>query len=172
MLKPTRTILALVTGSLVLGLAGSTAAVAVDGPHRDGPQSVARDNEDAERPGAGEYGQARYARGVVVSNGPLTVRSRPSTNGRAVGKVHPQEKLAIECKERGQDVRGNDIWYLLEDRRSNGNDERDEYPIGIDGRDDERPGREDMSDSRGEYGEHWVAARYVKNLNPVKWCRL
>ncbi|MEV7419587.1 hypothetical protein [Streptomyces sp. NPDC089919] len=179
MSKPTRTILTLVTGSLVLGLAGSATAVADQGPVRDQPaqQTAMRgggDDEDGR--GSDDYGKDRHARGIVVSNGPLTVRSKPSTHSRKLGTVHPHEKLDIVCKERGEDVRGNDIWYLL-DRDDRGKDGgRDEDGRGgrdpIDQRDDE-DGRQYPDQASGKKrSEHWVAARYVKNFSPVKWCRL
>ncbi|MFD9568510.1 hypothetical protein ACFWBI_01555 [Streptomyces sp. NPDC059982] len=182
MMKPPRTILALAAGSLLLGLSGAGAAAADQGPMHDGP-SV--------------YPQ-RYTTGKVVSRGPLTVRSYPSTRARAIGKVYPHEKLALVCKERGERVAGNDIWFLLD--REDGrepidggdgiDDGRQDNGRGDNGRDDngrddngrEDNGRDDngRDDNRGDDSrkdrryekEAWVSARYVDNLTPVQWCRL
>ncbi|MET9699883.1 SH3 domain-containing protein [Streptomyces sp. NPDC006529] len=115
--KSAGTVLALAAGSLLLGLAGAGTAVADDGP------ASPQDRE--------------YAIGEVVSRGPLTVRSGPSTHAGNLGRVHPGQKLRIECKERGENVAGNRLWYRLHAKQ-----------------------------------EAWVAARYVKDLTPVQWCRL
>ncbi|MCB5165060.1 hypothetical protein LG634_09490 [Streptomyces bambusae] len=179
MLKPTRTILTLVTGSLVLGLAGTGAAVADRGPmsHQPSHQVTVRDDGDEmDGNGSDEYGKDRHARGVVVSKGALTVRSKPNTHSRSLGKVHPHDKLDIKCKERGENVRGNNLWYLLEhENGDNGNgngrgdDDMEENNV--------MPDDENVSNGDSGYDhdhgrtDRWVAARYVKNLTPVKWCR-
>ncbi|WP_328929177.1 hypothetical protein OG429_34510 [Streptomyces sp. NBC_00190] len=146
MLKPTRTILALAAGSLVLGLVGAGTALA-----------------------DGAYG--RHAIGKVVSKGPLKVRSKPTTHSQAVGHLQPHHKVEIECKKYGQSVDGNRIWYRL--HKENGKDEHDKGE-----KDSWQNGGNQNADTggRGEgdkaYGqEHWVAARYVKNLSTVHYCR-
>ncbi|MFD9358051.1 hypothetical protein [Streptomyces sp. NPDC060031] len=159
MLKPTRTVLALTAGSLVLGLAGAAAAVADADPMPDMPghAAVVADDDDDDDYLLQPDGQQEYkhARGVVVAHGKLTVRSRPSTHAHKVGVVFPHQKLAIECKKRGERIDGNDLWYLLDGRNENvGMDGGVGGPIAKDAKDHER----------------WVAARYVKNLTPVKWC--
>ncbi|MFE9630009.1 SH3 domain-containing protein [Streptomyces sp. NPDC006463] len=144
--KPTRTILALASGSLVLGLVGAGAAVA--------------DGADGRRAG-----------GAVVSKGPLKVRSKPTTYSRAVGQLQQHRKVEIECKEYGQSVDGNRIWYRLHKEngtgengsRQNGGDQNAGGPNGGTG------GRGEGDKAYGQ--EHWVAARYVKNLTTVHYCR-
>lgn len=149
MLKPTRTILALAAGSLTLGLVGAGPALAVGNPTPHGPGlATVLDDDDYGQDYDG-YPQRRHARGIVVSHGPLTVRSRPSTYAHKVGTVNPHEKLVIECKKHGERVDGNSLWYLLRD------DEND--PKG-------RAARRD------DDGDLWVAARYVKNLTEVRYC--
>lgn len=169
MLKPTRTILALAAGSLALGLVGAGTAVAADHPapqapaaatalHEDDEDGFGRDEEDSER---------RRARGIVISHGPLTVRNRPTTHSHKVGKVHPRQKLVIECKTRGERVDGNNIWFLLadEDRRESMNDDRT-------GAGAAKPAAAG-SDAKAvkDRDDRWVAARYVKNLDKVRYCR-
>jgi hypothetical protein len=103
MLKPTRTVLALAAGSLVLALAGAGAAAADD------------------------WEKNHYTKGTVVSHGPLKVRSAPTTKSKIVGRLSPHKKVAIECKKRGEKVYGNSIWYLLADEKSHehGKDPKD-----------------------------------------------
>ncbi|MEU3726338.1 hypothetical protein [Streptomyces sp. NPDC031705] len=184
MLKPTRTILALAAGSMVLGLFGAGVAAADDGPV-DGPgvhdvrdeESVhdeyseyddgseyddSRGDEDDEqgRPGRDEpvvYPKPKYALGRVVSQGPLTIRSKPTTRAKALGRVHPHQKLSLVCKKRGERVDGNALWYLLEHKN-------DRKPV--DGADDD-----DRTAKAYGHRHAWVSARYVKDVTPVKWCR-
>lgn len=181
MLKPPRTILALAVGSLLLGLSGAGAAVADEGPVDEGPgrEHVRDDGPDYDEPGG--YPKPKHALGKVVSRGPLKVRSHPSTHAKVVGKVYPHEKLAIECKERGQKVDGNDLWYLLDDKKDDGREPVDGMqPIdgtdGVDGTDDadgaDGSDREEVGKRRHGYEEAWVSARYVKDITRVEWCRV
>ncbi|MFA7761988.1 SH3 domain-containing protein [Streptomyces sp. NRRL S-448] len=148
MLKPTRTTLALATGSLVLGLVGAGAAVADDGPENQPPREIVVGGGSAE---PGVYPE-KYVIGKVVSKGPLTVRSKPSTHAQSLGHVYPHSKVEIECKKYGDKVDGNRIWYRLADK--NGNLEHDA-----------------QAPKRAYDKERWVSARYVKNLSEVKYCR-
>ncbi|MFF4578554.1 hypothetical protein [Streptomyces sp. NPDC001389] len=169
MLKPTRTILALAAGSLVLGLVGGGTAVADQGPathggaRHDGPRD-ARDDDDSSYDEDGGYHKHRYSLGKVISRGPLSVRSRPTTHSHLQYKVYPGETLALKCKTRGENVAGNDLWYLIDP----GDDKRDDW-------DDDGDG-EGRTKARGRmardgYEHDWVSARYVKDLKPVRWCR-
>ncbi|WP_404953171.1 hypothetical protein [Streptomyces sp. 147326] len=146
MLKPTRTILALAAGSLVLGLAGAGAAVADDDDSVPPREIVVGDGQP------GTYPDYRHAIGKVVSKGPLKVRSKPTTQSQSLGHVYPSNKLELECKKYGEKVDGNRIWYRLYDDEDllNGTD----------------------SAGRAAYEkERWVSARYVKNLSEVRYCR-
>ncbi|THA57518.1 hypothetical protein [Streptomyces sp. A1136] len=174
MLKPTRTVLALTAGSLVLGLVSAGAAIADEDPM-------------AEIPAHHEHGSVkRQVWGKVVSSGRLTIRSKPSTRSYSLGKIESGRRIALECKQRGESVNGNDLWYLLDNRK-----DRDEWNDGNNGRDDFNDGREDgREDGRDDFNDGrdgegkavkkaskkdrdygWVAARYVKNLDTVPWCR-
>ncbi|CAM5464523.1 SH3 domain-containing protein [Streptomyces avidinii] len=147
MLKPTRTTLALATGSLVLGLVGAGAAVADDGPaDAQGPREIV---VGGSQPGVVYPGER--ATGRVVSKGPLTVRSKPSTRAQALGRVYPNSRVQISCKKRGEKVDGNNIWYRLAERNSDWNQEA-QPKVAYD-------------------KERWISARYVKNLSEVKYCR-
>ncbi|MER6449675.1 hypothetical protein DEJ51_32530 [Streptomyces venezuelae] len=148
MLKPTRTTLALATGSLVLGLVGAGAAVADDGSENLPPREIVVGGGSAE---PGVYPE-RHVTGKVVSKGPLTVRSKPSTRSQSLGHVYPNSKVEIDCKKYGDNVDGNRIWYRLADRNANW-----EHEAG--------------APKRAYDKERWVSARYVKNLSEVKYCR-
>ncbi|MEU7062168.1 hypothetical protein [Streptomyces sp. NPDC046161] len=215
MLKPTRTVLALTAGSLVLGLVSAGAAIADEDPM-------------AEIPAHQEHAVVKkQIWGKVVSSGRLTIRSQPNTRSYSLGKIESGQRIALECKQRGERVGGNDLWYLLDNRKEqdggNGGNNDGRGPWGDDlgdgnsgmdgdwndGRGDGRgdgqtdgrgDGRGDgMSDGRGDGfandgksvkktakpskvskaskvskkddDDGWVAARYVKNLDTVPWCR-
>ncbi|MFH7598282.1 hypothetical protein WDV06_24775 [Streptomyces racemochromogenes] len=168
MLKPTRTILALAAGSLALGLVGGGAAFADQGSaaHGGARYQAAGDKRDGDDPSYDEDGHHKhhYSLGKVVSRGPLSVRSRPTTHSHLQYKVYPGETLALKCKTRGEDVAGNDLWYLIDP----GDDDRDDWADGGDGE-----GRKKVREARGRdgYDHDWVSARYVKDLKPVRWCR-
>lgn len=153
MLKPTRTILTLAAGSLVLGLVGAGSAVA-DGATVTGIAS--------QRTAAAADGW--YAIGKVISKGPLKVRSKPTTHSRVVGLLQPHSKVVIKCKEYGQPVDGNHIWYRLHEEKHadehNHGDWQNGRGMGVHGHGDKAYGQ-----------ERWVAARYVENLTPVRYCR-
>ncbi|MFJ1565900.1 SH3 domain-containing protein [Streptomyces erythrochromogenes] len=159
MLKPTRTILALAAGSLVLGLVGVGAAVADEGPQ----EIIVGEVPASAQPG--EYPYHKYAFGKVVSKGPLKVRSKPTTDSRAIGYVKPNSKVEIECKKYGEKVDGNRIWYRL-------HVEREDWENGS-GREEreERQERQEPNRAKAYEKEQWVSARYVKNLSEVKYCR-
>ncbi|MGP3689806.1 SH3 domain-containing protein [Streptomyces sp. IBSNAI002] len=171
MLKPTRTILALAAGSLVLGLVGAGTSVADEQPvaETSSQQTVA----------AG----MRHSIGKVVSKGPLKVRSKPNTRSRIVGQVYPNRTVEIECKQYGESVDGNRVWYRLHDENGsneNGNNENGNGSNGTDqngtwpgsGNPNAGTGGGSRGDDRAAYDhERWVAARYVKNLSTVRYCR-
>ncbi|CAL9605136.1 hypothetical protein SUDANB120_05523 [Streptomyces sp. enrichment culture] len=135
MQKPTRAVLALAAGSLVLGFSGAGAAVAADEPAR---QVVLLEPKGDK---SGKEHDKHYVVGKVVARGSLKVRSKPSTHSDVVGHVKADHRVAIECKARGEKVDGNDLWYRLhlEDDDEHGN-----------GREDEDRDERDESDDRDE----------------------
>lgn len=52
-------------------------------------------------------------RGKVISKKPLHVRKQPTTRSAAVGTLRPGQIITIDCKTKGQRVKGNNIWYRL-----------------------------------------------------------
>lgn len=154
MLMPTRTILALAAGSLVLGLVGAGAATADEEPMADttSQQSVAE--------------ARRHSIGKVVSKGPLKVRSKPTTDSKVVGHVYPNRTVEIKCKKYGEPVDGNGIWYRLYDE--------DDYDYDYDQNGSEENGGwpgSGVSDKAASSHKRYVSARYVKNLTTVRFCR-
>ncbi|MEU5806161.1 SH3 domain-containing protein [Streptomyces sp. NPDC047718] len=149
MLKPTRAVLALAAGSLVLGLGGLGGAAAA----ADGGNGSSRDLRFVEpgRGSSGEYEGRHYTVGKVVSRGSLTVRSLPTTDSRSVGKVRSGHEVAILCKVKGQKVDGNDIWYRLlveEHEDSQKHEKEDEKEEG--GKDEEQQDERDEQDAQEE----------------------
>ncbi|MEV7543335.1 hypothetical protein [Streptomyces sp. NPDC089915] len=164
--KPTRTILALAAGSLALGLVGGGAAFADQGAaaHGGARYHAPGDGRDGDDTSYDDYHKHRYSLGKVVSRGPLSVRSKPTTHSHLQYKVYPGETLALKCKTRGENVAGNDIWYLIDP----GDDDRDDWADGTDG-EGRKKAREAVA--RDGYDHDWVSARYVKDLDRVRWCR-
>ncbi|MFJ2651531.1 SH3 domain-containing protein [Streptomyces sp. NPDC087420] len=56
---------------------------------------------------------AALPKGKVIARLPLTIRERPTTNSRSLGSYQPGTIITLYCKTRGQNVDGNDLWYLL-----------------------------------------------------------
>lgn len=52
-------------------------------------------------------------RGKVVSNTSLRVHKQPTSHSAAVGSLRPGRTVTIECKVKGQWVKGNNTWYKL-----------------------------------------------------------
>ncbi|WP_030873384.1 hypothetical protein [Streptomyces sp. NRRL F-2747] len=173
MRKPTRTVLALAAASLVLGGVGAGAAVADEGPMADGPsQELVVLEPDGDQ--AGTYEGRKYSVGKVVSRGPLKLRSKPTSRSHSVGYVKPDHRVAIVCKVRGEKVDGNDIWYLLHVKEKEKDGRQPVAQPGVSN--DEAPqstqNAADGTEAKdGKDGKKaWITARYVKNLDHVKWC--
>jgi hypothetical protein len=56
---------------------------------------------------------AALPKGKVISRLPLSIRERPTTNSRYLGSFQPGTIITLYCKSRGQNVDGNNLWYLL-----------------------------------------------------------
>ncbi|MEU3188715.1 SH3 domain-containing protein [Streptomyces sp. NPDC006923] len=54
-------------------------------------------------------------KGKVVSRITLNIREDPTTNSPSLGGLRPGAIVALDCKVRGQNVNGNNLWYLLAD---------------------------------------------------------
>ncbi|MGW7003981.1 SH3 domain-containing protein [Streptomyces sp. NPDC054933] len=51
--------------------------------------------------------------GKVVSRINLLIREQPTANSKFLGSVRPGTVIALNCKKVGQNVDGNNLWYLL-----------------------------------------------------------
>jgi hypothetical protein len=51
--------------------------------------------------------------GKVVSRLNLSIRQQPTANSKFLGSIRPGTVIALQCKKVGQNVAGNDLWYLL-----------------------------------------------------------
>ncbi|MFB8349484.1 SH3 domain-containing protein [Streptomyces niveus] len=64
---------------------------------------------DASAMASGQY------KGRVTARTGLLLRDRPSRGGRVIGSAEYGSIVHILCKTRGDEVNGNDRWYLLTD---------------------------------------------------------
>jgi Cu/Zn superoxide dismutase len=51
--------------------------------------------------------------GKVVSRVNLSIREQPTTNSKFLGSLRPATVVALHCKKVGQNVDGNNLWYML-----------------------------------------------------------
>jgi uncharacterized protein YgiM (DUF1202 family) len=65
--------------------------------------------QQAQTPAAGKY------KGRVIAKGGLYLRDKPTRGSRVVGLVRHGAIVHIFCKTRGDNVSGNNRWYLLTD---------------------------------------------------------
>ncbi len=56
--------------------------------------------------------------GTVISPSGVNTHQRPTTASPIVGTLRDEERVALDCKVRGQNIDGNDIWYKLRFRPS------------------------------------------------------
>ncbi|MGW1073114.1 SH3 domain-containing protein [Streptomyces sp. NPDC002537] len=52
----------------------------------------------------------------MVSRLPLSVREQPKSSAKFLGALKPGTVVELSCKKHGQNVDGNDLWYLLATR--------------------------------------------------------
>jgi hypothetical protein len=64
-------------------------------------------------PGEVKDADTPAALGRVVSRGPLTVRSNPTTRASTVGSLNAGQTVALACKVKAEPVDGNAVWYRL-----------------------------------------------------------
>ncbi|MEU0950774.1 SH3 domain-containing protein [Streptomyces niveus] len=117
-------------------LTATPALAAVPTPPPVGFNGHAQTDADAGRPGnagpeaAGTSGTVETAKtaetdasamasgqykGRVTARTGLLLRDRPSRGGRVIGSAEYGSIVHILCKTRGDEVNGNDRWYLLTD---------------------------------------------------------
>ncbi|MEU6213183.1 SH3 domain-containing protein [Streptomyces sp. NPDC047023] len=95
------------------GLPGAPGTPGTNGA--PGPAGPAGPPGPAGEPGTCNCAHEHKGKGKVVSNGPLTVRSGPSTSHKALGKLEPGTIVAVTCKVNGEKVGDNRLWYRLTD---------------------------------------------------------
>jgi len=62
----------------------------------------------------GDHDNQRLYRGVVTAS-ELFLRSAPNRGGQIIRVAHRGEHVSIFCKTAGQNIDGNNLWYLLTD---------------------------------------------------------
>lgn len=68
---------------------------------------------DTTTPPEASVSVAALPKGKVVSRLPLSIRERPTSASRFLGSYQPGTVITLSCKVHGQNVEGNDLWYLL-----------------------------------------------------------
>ncbi|MFE5842659.1 SH3 domain-containing protein [Streptomyces niveus] len=91
----------------------------------DADEAAAEANEAAETTGAteateaaeneAEAAAAHEYKGRVIARTGLLLRDRPTRSSRVIGTAAYGQIVHIFCKTRGDNVNGNDRWYLLTD---------------------------------------------------------
>ncbi|MCC5033971.1 SH3 domain-containing protein [Streptomyces sp. WAC 00631] len=81
---------------------------------RDGV--VSSGHSDTSGVGAGEeVGTPAQPYGTVISPSGVVKRAQPTTNSANLGTLAYHAQVGLNCKVHGQNVDGNDLWYLLRD---------------------------------------------------------
>lgn len=81
---------------------------------RDGV--VSSGHSDGAGAGAGEdVGTPAQPYGTVISPSGVVKRAQPTTNSANLGTLAYHAQVGLNCKVHGQNVDGNDLWYLLRD---------------------------------------------------------
>ncbi|MBQ0984134.1 SH3 domain-containing protein [Streptomyces sp. F63] len=81
---------------------------------RDGV--VSSGHSDTNGAGAGEeVGTPAQPYGTVISPSGVVKRAQPTTNSANLGVLAYHAQVGLNCKVHGQNVDGNDLWYLLRD---------------------------------------------------------
>jgi len=101
----------LIAGS---GMLAATGAYAVDPrPGAGTASSPAHSGGPAGGPSARPVQVAAEPQGQVISRLPLSIREEPTARSAFLGSIPPGTILALHCKVVGEDVDGNNLWYLL-----------------------------------------------------------
>ncbi|MFE4060872.1 SH3 domain-containing protein [Streptomyces sp. NPDC059096] len=95
----------------VFTLAGSAALAATPATATPAPPAASPASQQ-QGPAAAPAPTAE-PKGRVVSRLTLSIRERPTTNSGYLGGLRPGTVVALSCKVVGQNVDGNDLWYLL-----------------------------------------------------------
>ncbi|MFI6698246.1 SH3 domain-containing protein [Streptomyces sp. NPDC050509] len=102
-------------GSAALAATPATATPASATPASATPASVtpASAVPASPAPPVAAPAPAAEPKGRVVSRLTLSIRERPTANSGYLGGIQPGTVIALSCKVVGQNVDGNNLWYLL-----------------------------------------------------------
>jgi hypothetical protein len=89
----------LLAGGLAFGVTGTASAATPESAPAVKPMS-----------GLGMFGH------VVNAPKGLNIRAKATTNSKSLGKLPNGYHVEIACKVKGQNVKGNKIWYAMESR--------------------------------------------------------
>ncbi|MCB5178433.1 SH3 domain-containing protein [Streptomyces antimicrobicus] len=152
MLQPTRTCFALAAGSLVLGLVGAGVAVADENPPRNTPGHGVVLDDDDDYDDEEEWDDEEDGEDEEDGDGP----GRPPHHRYATGKVVSRGPLNVRS---GPTTHSSVVEKVYPDEKVSISCKKH----------GERVGGNDLWYHLPE-DDGWVAARWVKNLSPVKWC--
>ncbi|MEU4888343.1 MULTISPECIES: SH3 domain-containing protein [Streptomyces] len=83
---------------------------------RDGVVSSGHSDTSGAGAGVGEdVGTPAQPYGTVISPSGVVKRAQPTTNSANLGSLAYHAQVGLNCKVHGQNVDGNDLWYLLRD---------------------------------------------------------
>ena len=94
-----------VTAALAVGVIAGTGTLAATSA-----TATAADTDRSSRP---SQAAPLIPQGKVVSRITLNIREYPTTYSDYLGGIKPGTIIPLYCKVRGQNVDGNNIWYLL-----------------------------------------------------------
>ncbi|MFJ2211121.1 SH3 domain-containing protein [Streptomyces sp. NPDC101062] len=97
----------------VLTLAGSAALATTPATATPATATPATATLASPAPPVAAPAPAAEPKGRVVSRLTLSIRERPTANSGYLGGIQPGTVIALSCKVVGQNVDGNNLWYLL-----------------------------------------------------------
>ncbi|GGJ75784.1 hypothetical protein GCM10011583_04050 [Streptomyces camponoticapitis] len=78
-------------------------------------QAAEASRAEAAEAAAAEANGSHFYKGRVTARSGLLIRDRPTRGSRVVGSLPYGTLIFIHCKTRGDNVNGNNHWYLLAD---------------------------------------------------------
>ncbi|WP_030549295.1 SH3 domain-containing protein [Streptomyces albus] len=95
--------------TIAVGVAtGALATLAAAGP-------AAAATAAAPAGGGGHHYHHHYYKGKIIAHSGLLLRSAPNKGGHVVGSKPYGAIVKIKCKVKGQNIDGNNRWYVLKD---------------------------------------------------------
>ncbi|MEV8533669.1 SH3 domain-containing protein [Streptomyces sp. NPDC051211] len=93
-----------VAAGLLAGPTGTSAGWALDDGDRTRVPRTAK---------AGPGSEPAHPVGIVVSEGGLNVRIRPTVTSPVIKTLSPHQRILLTCRTHGNWVDGNPVWYRL-----------------------------------------------------------